>query len=414
MVSKDDLGLFSHYFWLVSSKISLAFSGLLFWFVAARIYSVEDIGLASVLISVSGLLVFISSLGIAPTLVRFLPEDEDKEKLAGTLFSFSLSLLVFLYVIFLAGLELFLPKLTFLRTSPYFLFFLALVVSMQVFQTLESVFVAFEATSLVLLKSVIQNFLRIGLLFLVVSLGGFGIFSSNCLSAIVAILISVIYFTKRYPKIRFKLGINFSILKKLLPFSLINFLNAVSLNLPGMIFPLIIISLFFEREAGLFYIPWMIFMVYCSLVTSVNSVFLMKASYGEDVKKLVKKVFSFSLCLGMIGFLTFTLAGNKILLIFRKDFSQNSFVILKILFCSIFFFIVNQIFITISNIRKEILNVGIIAILRIFGIIIFSIIFLPTMKTEGIALAWLISNFIGSIYVFIIFFLGRKGIFKIS
>ena len=110
-----------------------------------------------------------------------------------------------------------------------------------------------------------------------------------------------------------------------------------------------------------------------------------------------------------MGFLIFTIWGNKILLIFKEDFSQNSLMTLKLLFYSIFFFIINQIYITILNINEKILKLGIITSLIIISIIIFTIILLPTMKTEGMALAWLVANLIGSIYVFVDFLItGRK------
>ncbi len=395
--------------YLICSRISLAISGVLFWCLAARIYSIEDIGLGAALISVSSLIIFISSLGIAPTFVRFLPQKENKGKLLGTFFGLSLFLLVVLCVIFLMNSSFFLPKVDFLKTSFYPFVFFVFVLSMQIFHTLDSVYTAFNVTWLVLFKNVIQNFLKIGLLLSLFSLGSFGIFSSNCSAAIVAILISVIYFIKKHPSINFKLGIDISVLKKLLPFSLTNFLNSASLYLPGMVFPIIIISAFSQREAGLFYIPWMIFLTYCSFITSVNNIFLMKASYGENIKKLLKKTIAFSFALGLVGFLIFTIWGNKILLIFKEDFSQNSLMTLKLLFYSIFFFIINQIYITILNINEKILKLGIITSLIIISIIIFTIILLPTMKTEGMALAWLVANLIGSIYVFVDFLItGRK------
>ena len=406
----------SHSLHLILSRFSLAISGVFFWWIAARNYSVEEIGLGSVFISASSFLIFISSLGIAPTFVRFLPEDNERGKLIGTFLAFSLSLLVLFCGIFLIGIDFFLPKANILKTSFYPALFFIFVFSMYIFQTLDGIYISFSDTYLVLLKNVIQNFSRIFLLFLFIFLGGFGIFSSNCLAALVAVLISVTYFVRRFSIYKFwlKFKVDLSILKKLFPFSLVNFLNALSLSLPGMLFPLIILSLYSKREAGLFYIPWMIFSVYCSIITSINSIFLMKASYGEDVKELLKKVLIFSIPLSLIGFIIFVFWGDKILLIFKKDFSQNSYVVLKILFYSIFSFLINQVYITISNIKKEVLKVGIIAILIIIAIIVFSIFFLPKMGSEGIALAWLFSNLLGTVYILIIFLLKFRDRLKIE
>lgn len=409
---KQDNYFILHSLYLILSNISLGLSGVLFWYVAARLYSVENIGLGSGLISLSSLLMFISSLGITSIFVRFLPEDEDKAKLLSTFLGPSLILLVLICLISLVGLNFFLPRMAILRVSFYPFLFSGFVISMYLFHILDGIYISFKKTRLLLFKNIIQHFLRIGFLFLFTLLGGFGIFSSNCLSAIIAVVFSVIFFIGAYPELKLRFKIDFSLLKKLLPFSLVNFLNALSLTLPGMIFPLMAISSFSERDTGFFYIPWMMFLVYCSFITSINSVFLMKASYGEDVKGAFKKTLFFSFLLGVIGFVTFFFWGDKILLIFKKDFLRNSFITLRILFCSIFFFIINQVYITILNIHKKILKIGIISGLIIFNITIFTILFLPKMGGEGLALAWLVSNFLGSFYIIFDFLLRKSN--KIS
>jgi len=411
-VKKDSNSFFSHSLWLIFSHISVALSGLIFWFVSARLYSPEEIGEGSALISLGFFLVFLSSLGIDVTFIRFIPQSKEREVVLQSFLSFSLFILLLLTGIFLFRADLFLPQLKFLKLPFYSLTFFFFVICILTFQVLESIYISFQATHLVFLKNIVQNFLRIFFLFLLMAWGGFGIFSSNCLAAVVGIAISIFFFFKgrKYFKINFK--IKFSILKKLLPFSLVNFLNAISLTLPGILFPLIVIALFSKKETGLFYIPWMIYSVWCSFITSINSILLMHASYGKESKELFKKAILFSLLLGMVGFLIFVFLGDKILLIFKKDFSLYSYSILKIFFYSIFFFIINRFYITILNIRKEVFKIGMFSVFLILNLVIFLFLFLSFMRSEAIAYAWLVSNFLGSIYVFIINSVKRKIISK--
>ncbi len=399
------ISFISHFLYLVSSRISLGLSGILFWWAAARVYSIEEIGVGAVLISVASFLVFLSCLGITSTFLRFLPGNKEKREILETFSIFSLILLLLFSFIFLTGLDFFSPKLIFLRSPYYFLFFLVFVVSMQICQILDSFFIAFKLTNIVLFKGIIQNFSRILFLFLLLPFGGFGIFSSNSIAGILAIVVSVIYFvkTQRDFRINLKMGIktNMPLFKKLLPFSLTNFLSTIPLNLPGMVFPIIILSLFSAKETGLFYIPWMIFLTYSSLINYANSIFLMKVSYGEDIKKLFRLTLFICLALGAIGSILFICWGDKILLVFSKDIAQGSLVILKTLFYSIFFFITNQIYITLLNIKKDVLRIGLVSGLMVAGIIIFSFLFIPKMKIDGIAYAWLISNAFVSGYIII-------------
>ncbi|OGL43569.1 MAG: hypothetical protein A2161_21470 [Candidatus Schekmanbacteria bacterium RBG_13_48_7] len=398
MTEKNNSFIF-HSFQLILSRISLGLSGFLFWLVATNLYSIENIGLGAVLISVCSLIVFFSSLGTVPTLVRFLPEDKNAEDLAGTLIGFSLLILFLLYLIFYLTKNLTVPSIAILK-QPFIPFvFCMFIFLVLVFQILEGIFISFKDLKLVLIINLIQNFVRIGLLFLLGFWGGFGIFSSNAISALLAIGISLVYFTRKYPDFRPRLRINFRILRRILPFSMVNFLYAFSLTLPGMIFPIIILRIYSEREAGLFYIPWMIFSVYCTFIISINGVFLMQASHGENIKKLLKNAVLYSLILGITGCLIFIFYGDRLLLIFKKDFAGESFEILKILFYSIFFYIINQIYITTLNIKKNVLKVGILSMIILSSVVLFTILLISNMGGEGAALAWLISHFLGNVFV---------------
>lgn len=399
------ISFISHFLYLVSSRISLGLSGILFWWGAARFYSIEEVGVGAVLISAASFLIFLSCLGITSTFLRFLPGNKEKREILETFSIFSLILLFLFSFIFLTGLDFFSPKLIFLRSLYYFPFFLIFVVSMQICNILDSFFIAFKLTNMVLFKGIIQNFSRILFLFLLLPFGGFGIFASNSIAGILAIVVSVIYFVKTQKDfhINLKMGIktNVPLFKKLLPFSLTNFLSTIPLNLPGMVFPIIILSLFSAKETGLFYIPWMIFLTYSSLINYANSIFLMKVSYGEDINKLFRLTLFICLALGATGGVLFICWGDKILLVFSKEIARGSLAILKTLFYSIFFFITNQIYITLLNIKKDVLRIGLVSSLMVAGIIIFSFLLIPKMKIDGIAYAWLISNAIVSGYIII-------------
>ncbi|HDN74250.1 MAG TPA: lipopolysaccharide biosynthesis protein, partial [Archaeoglobus sp.] len=71
--------LFKNAYFLMLSSITSAGSGFFFWLIAARFYATADIGLASAIISAMGLISMLSLLGFDISLVRFLPEREDKQ-----------------------------------------------------------------------------------------------------------------------------------------------------------------------------------------------------------------------------------------------------------------------------------------------------------------------------------------------
>ena len=66
--------LFANAFFLWVNYAVVALSGFAFWTMAARIYSVEEVGLGSATLSAIMLLALVSHLGLGMGLVRFLPE----------------------------------------------------------------------------------------------------------------------------------------------------------------------------------------------------------------------------------------------------------------------------------------------------------------------------------------------------
>ena len=59
----------------------IAILGFVFWVVAARLYSTENVGLGAALISANQLLSFIGTVGLGFGIIRFLPDTEDKARL---------------------------------------------------------------------------------------------------------------------------------------------------------------------------------------------------------------------------------------------------------------------------------------------------------------------------------------------
>ncbi len=399
--------MIKHTLHLISSNMLLAISGVLFWWIAARMYSVEDIGLASALISVTSLFLFLSSCGVGAAMVRYIPTNKDKGKVIGSLAGFSIGIAIILSAGFSLGVDFFMPKLHLLKTSFYPIIFVLFVCSMHVFQLSESIFISFKQTKMVLFKNAFQNFGRIGILFVLTGWGGFGLYAANCVTAFTVMVLLFLYFLHKGSLKDIPLSFDLDVLKKMSSFSLVNFLNAITFSLPGMLFPLIILSCFSSQETGYFYIPWMMFSVYCGFIKSVLSVFFMEASHGRDMKSMLRQVITLVFIIALVGWGVFAGIGDKILLIFNKEFSFYSFEILKLLFASLIFFSLNQLYLTVLNIKKEVLQYGLFSMFILITLIIFAFLFIPTTGSEGIARAWLVSNFLGSVYIFIAFLLGK-------
>ncbi|MDP2845224.1 MAG: hypothetical protein Q8N79_04010 [Candidatus Methanoperedens sp.] len=146
-----------------------AFFGLLFWIAAARTMPVKDIGLATAAISAAALIQILSTLGMGSGLVRYLPESKNKNGLYSTVMAVTLALSLLLAAIFLAGINLFSPALSFMREGWFLPVFLAYIAVTSVYSVQNTALIAIRRADL----SFVQNLLlgaRIPAVLFIVSL----------------------------------------------------------------------------------------------------------------------------------------------------------------------------------------------------------------------------------------------------
>lgn len=389
------------YLYILSSNLSFAFFGAVFWFIVAKLYTPGDVGLGSALISLSSFLVFLSSIGIGPALIRFIPEEDDRENLVTSILWFSIIFCFVISLIFIMGIHIFFSEMYFLKEPIVGIIFIFFTLVLLIFTLFDSLYISFKQTKLVLIKNLIQGFLKVLLIFLFPFSGGFWIFSCNCLPAILAIIITVPAFLRKAENIRFKFFISFQLIKKLFSFALVNYIGSFSLILPGIILPLFIFANFSKEYAGYFYISWMIFMVYASFITAGMSIFLMEGSHEGLNISLIRKVVLISFLLIAIGLVGIFLLGDRVLLFFGQEYVKNASSVIKILFSSLPFFGINQLFLAIKNIKKDITAVAILNIIIIFSLIISSFCFRDKGFEAG-AFGWLISQIMGVIVISVI------------
>ena len=99
----------------MTSTAVMALLGLFFWVVVARFYTEAEVGYSSAIISVVNLLAILSLVGLNDSLIRFLPQADEPQKLINS--SFTLTTLISLAIagIFVAGVDFWSPALAFIK-----------------------------------------------------------------------------------------------------------------------------------------------------------------------------------------------------------------------------------------------------------------------------------------------------------
>ena len=164
--------------------------GMLFWILAARNYSADVIGINSALISALTFLTYLSQLNLTNGLNRFLPTaGSASKKMLGYAFSVSLLVTLIFSLIFVMTVEFWVAELSFLgSTTTFALWFIVASLAQTVFTLQDSSLVGLRKAVWVTIKNLFFGVLKIGLLFLFVTiLPDYGVFASWNIAAIVTI-----------------------------------------------------------------------------------------------------------------------------------------------------------------------------------------------------------------------------------
>lgn len=378
---------------LISSKVLFSVSGVIFWWLAARYYSVEQVGTASALISACSLILYLAYLPLAP-LARFLPGHRNQK-------AYLFSSLIFSVLCLLAGLGV---SVFFLRNigADYGLF-VCVTLFMFLFQNLEYVFISLKNSRVVLIKNLLQNYGRLVFVPLFVSLGGAGLFCANGAASAVVSFYLCFMLLRLFRELRGSVGFKYSLVKQTLSFAGATFIGSLALTLPGMIFPVMVVSFFSKAEAGYFYLPWMIFSVFASCIQIVCSQFLVESSHADDINIHKKKTVVLLVSLAAVGVAGALSAGKVVLGIFHAEYADNSGSMLNILFYSVPFFALNQFYLSMCSFYKQVYVLSWFNMIRLLLLIFSAVIFVPFFASFGVTYAWLLSNVLCACYVLLRF-----------
>ena len=200
--SRSSHSLFSNAFALVSSNLLTAFSGYLFWIIAARRFDEELVGVGSAVVSSMALIELLTNLGLGTALIRFLPgaqKESGRDRYVNVALTARLGAALIAVILFVLGLHFFAAGLSVLTARPILaLVFILLVVSNGLFTLLASLFIAIRKSPYVLVMSVTYNAMKVFLaLFSALSLGLLSLMNAFLIPIVFSILVSGSIFRSR-------------------------------------------------------------------------------------------------------------------------------------------------------------------------------------------------------------------------
>lgn len=387
--------LYKNSFYIMLTSIFNSGFGFIFWVLAAKLYSKDDVGIATALISSVSLLVLFSRFGMDSSIIRFIPTN-NKSKVFGTSVFISTFIAVLLGTIFILEIDLFSPELSFLKTPLYAIFFL-IVLSANSITSLTSVsFLAIRKAGFNFLQNLVIGS-RIFFLMPLIFLGATGIFGAMGISFILALAISFIFLEKS--GIKLKLTIDRRFLKESLHFSAGNYIAGLLINAPSMILPIMVLNILGTEGAAHYYMAFAISSILFMIPTAMSTSLFVEGSHGESLKKTTVKSL-----LGIFSFLTPAIiflyfGGSWILGIIGEDYSVNGLELLRIMIISSIFVSIVFVFYSIKRVQNDIKGLVFLSGLIFILLIGTGYILMLEFELAGIGYAWVLSYGIGVLVI---------------
>jgi O-antigen/teichoic acid export membrane protein len=398
--------LYRNSIYLILSPAIMAILGFLFWIICARLFTTEQVGLGTTLISIMSLVSGFSVLGLGNGLIRFLPASDKKNEKINTSFTLVTMMSILISVIYLIFLKTFSPKLLFIRENIWFsILFITFITINSLNTIVEYIFIAYRSSKFILIKNTVFSILKLIFPIILVTLGSYGVFTSNGIAIIIAFLtgIALLIIKFNYSP---KPAIDRDILKKIYKFSLGNYIAGLIGGFPGMILPILITNLLGAKYSAYFYMSMMIATLIYIIPQATSQSLFAEGSYSEaHLKTHIFKAIKINFIILVPVILIITFLGNFILLAFGKEYSYEGFILLRYLSISGIFISINSMGSTILNIKHKIKLLILLSFISAAIILTLTLIFIrmSTFGILGVGIGWMIGQgIIAIVYLFLI------------
>lgn len=332
------------------SRFLNVFVGFIFWIVAAKFYSIEDVGIATALISSLYIIISFSRFGFDFSLIRFIRLHNKSNALNTSLTITTIGSLI-VGVIYLVGIKFFSPDIFLDQKLSYIIVFLLFVFMSSIVSITGVAFTAVRQVDYYLFQNILLAF-RVPLLIPLAFLGSFGIFGSVGLAYLLSALLSVLQLT-RTMKFDFKIDNQF--IKKSFKFSSGNYASNVFFTVPTYILPILVLSLLGEAEAAKYYIAFSIGGLVLIIPEALCTSLFVEGSHGENLKKNAIRALGIIYSLLIPAIVLVYLFGENFLALVGKDY-VDALELLKFLAISSTIAPIYYLYISIQNIQMHVEN----------------------------------------------------------
>jgi O-antigen/teichoic acid export membrane protein len=400
------VSLYRNAIYLIIGNAFGAIIGFAFWAFAARLYTTEQVGLASAAIAAMTLLGTVSHLGMGIGIIKFLPNSgKQGNPMINSSFTISTISSIIISVLFVLGLSIWSPDLIFLKQNVvYFIGFVLFTTATALNNIGDNTLIAERRSDYTTIRTIAFNLIKLILVFLLANeLKSYGILGSWGVALIISILMALFIFIPRaihgyIPRFQFE----WSVATKLIKYSIVNNIALILWMIPARTLPILVVNQLGAQSNAYFYITWTIANTIALIAYSVSMSLFAEGSNEEHTldTKTVKSLGMVILVL--IPIVAFVLIfGGKILQLFGDNYAINSTLLLNIMTVSLFPVAINQIYISTLRVKNKLMAYVILSFFVMITTLITAYFLMPIWGLTGAGIGWLAGQTIAAIWIMI-------------
>jgi O-antigen/teichoic acid export membrane protein len=400
--------LFRNSIYLMSSTGISAGLGFFFWLIVTHIFTPDQVGVGTALVSAMTLISFVSLLGFNSTFVRILPNSENRNDDINTGSILVISAAAIIALIYTWLVPYIAPSLNIINANFWYTAGFVVMVALAAINSLtDSIFIAFRSAQYALITDAFftsGSKLLLPLFF--IGLGAYGVFASAGLAASIGMIASIFYLVYKFGyKPQWK--ISKTTLKKTFSYSSANYIaNLVNMT-PTLILPIIVLDHLGAAAAANYYLAFTVINLLNAVSVAVSQSLFAEGSYGEGkLRELLKHA---AIILGSIMIPAAVILGGFgwfILGFFGKSYSMGGAQIITILAIASPLVAAYNIGSTILRIRHQIYSLVIVNVAYAIAVCGLVILWIDKGLT-WVAFAWTAGNLLAALLAFVCIFLRR-------
>jgi O-antigen/teichoic acid export membrane protein len=319
--------------WLIGATIVVAVLGFAFWFVVARIFTPEQVGIATSLITATTMIGLLSVCGLNTTIIRFRSSSAERHVLVAQSLTTVVTVAGIISTSYILIIPAYEPSLAFLGTNwAYATGFVggSMLAGFNVLT--DAVFIAARRAEYALfINGLLHGAARIALSFTFIGLGAYGIYAST-LGAYLICAVTSLFVMSRTKIFRFTFGLRGGINRNLIRYSISDYLAGIFTIAPVMLLPLVALHSLGKADAGYYYLTFQIAnMIYAISLSVGESLLSEGAAAQSQLPSLLRRSGALLSALVVPAIVVLWLAGGLLLSLFGTDYAEHGAELLSVL-----------------------------------------------------------------------------------